>query len=429
MFKYMRERELASMATVTHVSKGRIVTVVVLIASIAASFVAGYFSRSLLRAGQQEVVTVKIGALLPLSGDLASFGKRNQNALQLAQEDINNFAAAVGSRFRFQMVFEDTATDPQVARSKIEALAAQGIKAFIGPMSSGEVSQVKQYADSHHLVVISQSSTAIALAISGDYIFRVVPPDTYQGQALAKYVMFRGFKKAVAIYRNDAWGVGLFESFAKTFQALGGTVEGVAYDPSAREFTAEVARAADLAQRLGAGAAVVLISFEEGIQIIKLAAQNPALSQLTWFGTDGLARSTKLAAEACSETVALGGLPSTIFVPTSNPLQEAFIARFRQRFGENPDSYSMNAYDAAWLIALSVMLTGDYDGEKIASVLPQVASRYYGITGTIQLDENGDRKAGDYGVFQLFKTAAGCEWKLVATYHISTGTVTPLQQG
>ena len=406
--------------------RGKVLLAAVVVASLVAGFVSGYYSRVIMGAGQSETVTVRIGALLPLSGSLASFGKRNQYALQLAEEDINRFAELTGSKFRFRILFEDTGTDPQVARSRMEALAAQGVKAFIGPMSSREVSQVKPYADANKLVVISQSSTALALAIPGDYIFRVVPPDSYQGRALAKYVFASGFKKAIAIYRNDAWGVGLFDSFKKNFQALGGAVEGLAYDPSATEFSAEVSRAADLAKAMGADTAVVLISFEEGIPIIKLAAQNPVLSKLKWFGTDGLARSSKLAAEAGAETVALGGLPSTVFIPATNPHQEEFIKRFRQRFGEDPDSYSMNAYDAAWLIALSTMLTGSYDGEKIAQVLPKVAAMYYGITGTLELDENGDRKAGDYGVFQLF-SAGGYEWKLAAVYHIDTDTVTPVQ--
>ncbi|MEM4688349.1 MAG: ABC transporter substrate-binding protein, partial [Thermofilaceae archaeon] len=168
--------------------KGRIIYVVVLIATLAAGFAAGYFSRSLAAGGGQEVTTIKIGALLPLSGDLASFGARNRNAIQLAIEDVNRFAEGVGSRFRFQVLFEDTGTDPEAARSRMEALAAQGVKAFIGPMSSREVSQVKPFADANKLLVVSQSSTAVALAIPGDYVFRVVPPDSYQGKALAKYI-------------------------------------------------------------------------------------------------------------------------------------------------------------------------------------------------------------------------------------------------
>ena len=51
----------------------------------------------------------------------------------------------------------------------------------------------------------------------------------------------------------------------------------------------------------------------------------------------------------------------------------------------------MNAYDAAWLVALSVMAAGRYDGETIAKILPIIAQHYYGVTGNTALDRNGDR--------------------------------------
>lgn len=405
-------------------AKAAMLLIICLIGGIAAGIAIDRFVLPAPAPAERETVTIDIGALLPLTGALSSFGKRNQHALELAIEDINAFAQSTGSKFRFRLKIEDTATDAQTARSKIEALAAQGVKAFIGPMASREVSSVKPFADERKLVVVSQSSTAPALSIAGDFIFRVVPPDTYQGKALARLIWNDGFRKVAVIYSNDAWGVGLFESFRSRFRELGGTVEGIPYDPNAVEFSSEVAKLADVAGKLGSDTAVLIISFEEGIPIIKLAARNPILSKLKWYGTDGLARNSKLIEEAASETIAVGGLPCTVFVPPGNPLQDDFVSRFKSRFGEEPDPYSMNSYDAAWLIALSVMVSGEYDGERIAQVLPLVAARYYGITGTVTLDSNGDRAAGDYGVYQLVRTATGFDWKLIAVYHIDTDTVT-----
>ncbi|MGC9096801.1 MAG: penicillin-binding protein activator, partial [Infirmifilum sp.] len=181
-----------------------------------------------------QIITVPIGALLPLTGDLSSFGKRNQHALELAVQDINAFAESVGSPFRFKLLVEDTATSPEQARAKIQVLAAQGVQAIVGPMASSEVSSVKQFADANKIVIISQSSTAPSLAIPGDYIFRVVPNDNYQGRALARLVWSSGFKSAAVIYRNDAWGKGLYDSFTARFQELGGRVAGIPYDPNAQ---------------------------------------------------------------------------------------------------------------------------------------------------------------------------------------------------
>ncbi|QOJ78333.1 ABC transporter substrate-binding protein [Infirmifilum lucidum] len=387
----------------------------------------GYFLSipSQQKVAPQKTVTVPIGALVELTGDLESYGKRDQRALELAVEDINAFAEQVGSPFRFRLVVEDTGTNPEQARAKIQALAAQGVQAVTGLEASSEVSQVKQFADANKIVVVSVGSTAISLSIAGDYIFRVVPNDAYQGRALARLVFDSGFRGAAVIYRNDAWGKGLFDAFSARFRELGGRVEGVAYDPNAQDVSGEVARLADIASKLGPATAVVLISFEDdGIRVVQAAAQNPTLSKLKWFGTDGVALSTKLSDQVGEQLVALGGLPCTIFQPASNPQQLQFIEKFKSRFKEYPHSYAMNAYDAAWLIALSVMATGQYSGEAIARALPTIAQHYYGVTGNTALDQTGDRAAGDYAIWAVIKTPAGYNWTQIAVYSSQTDTIT-----
>lgn len=301
------------------------------------------------------------------------------------------------------------------------------MKAIIGPLSSGELSAVKQFADANKIVVISQGSTSVALAIPGDYVFRLVPTDKYQGRVLARVVWHAGFKKAAVIYRNDAWGQGLYSSFKQNFEALGGRVEGVAYDPRAQDLSAEVARLADIKARLGEGTAVVMMSFEDdGVNIIRAMSRNPAFSGSILFGTDGSALSSKFIEEVGEEILKFGGNPSTNFVPANTLTQQEFIERYRSRYGENPDVYSMNAYDAAWLIALAVMQSNSYEGSTLVNVLPLVAQHYYGVTGYIPLDENGDRAYGDYGIFEVRRTSKGLQWVMTAIYDVVNDRLVPV---
>lgn len=378
-------------------------------------------------AEQKPVVEVPIGALLPLTGDLASFGKREQRAIEMAVQDVNRFAESTGAPFRFKLIVEDTRDDPETARNRIQVLAAQGVKAIVGPLSSGETAAVKQFADANRIVVVSQGSTAVSLAIPGDYVFRLAPTDKYQGRVLARLIWQQGYRNVAAIYRNDAWGQGLYEYLKANFEALGGRVEGVAYDPRAQDLSGEVSRLADIVARFGDDTAVVMISFEDdGINIIRLSARNPVLSSEVFFGTDGSALSSRFLTEVGDEVLKLGGNPSTNYWPASNPLQQEFVQRYRDLYGENPDAYSLNAYDAVWLIALSVMLAGRYDGEAIAKALPLVAQRYYGVTGSVILDENGDRAYGDYGIFKVERTPQGLDWVLVGIYDVLQDRLVPV---
>ncbi|MEM1517487.1 MAG: hypothetical protein QXW88_08195, partial [Thermofilum sp.] len=173
--------------------------------------------------------------------------------------------------------------------------------------------------------------------------------------------------------------------------------------------------------------AVIMISFEDdGVNIIRLMSRNPVFSGVVLFGTDGSALSSKFIEEVGEEILKFGGNPSTNYVPASNQLQQNFIRVYRSLYGENPDVYSMNAYDAVWLIALSVILTGSYDGEIIARTLPLVAQHYYGVTGYIPLDENGDRAYGDYGIFEVRRGPEGLQWVMTAIYEITSGRLLPV---
>jgi len=375
---------------------------------------------------RSSVVEVPIGALLPLTGDLASFGKREQRAVEMAVQDVNRFAESIGAPFRFRLIVEDTRDDPEIARNRIQVLAAQGVKAIVGPLSSAETAAVKQFADANRIVVVSQGSTAVSLAIPGDYVFRLAPTDRYQGRVLARLIWQQGYRNIAAIYRNDAWGQGLYESLRASFEELGGRAEGVAYDPRAQDLSGEVSRLADIVARFGDNTAVVMISFEDdGINIIRLSARNPVLSSRLFFGTDGSALSSRFLSEVGDEILRLGGNPSTNYWPANNPLQQEFVRHYRNLYGENPDAYSLNAYDAVWLIALSVMLTGRYDGEAIARAIPLVAQHYYGVTGSVALDENGDRAYGDYGIFKVERTPHGLEWVLVGIYDVLQDRLVP----
>src|SRR5215210_396895 len=62
--------------------------------------------------------TILIGALLPLTGTLSSFGESAEASLRLAVEDVNNHLAKSGSSSRVGLIIEDTKTDPNVAREK-----------------------------------------------------------------------------------------------------------------------------------------------------------------------------------------------------------------------------------------------------------------------------------------------------------------------
>jgi len=97
--------------------------------------------------------TMLIGALLPLTGTLSSFGGSAEASLTLAVDDVNNQLAKSGSSSRVGLIIEDTKTDPDVALEKLMDLASKGIRIVIAPSTSAAVAAVKEYADKNDMMI------------------------------------------------------------------------------------------------------------------------------------------------------------------------------------------------------------------------------------------------------------------------------------
>ena len=379
---------------------------------------------------------ILIGALLPLTGVLSSYGENDKVVLELAEKEINEWLAARGEPWRIKVIIEDTGTDPKTALDKIQALHGRGVKIFIGPMSSAEVSEIKSYADANKLLVISQSSTSPALAIPGDFILRFCPTDVAQGPAIAKVMWERGIRWVVPIWRGDTWGDGLKEFTVKAFEEICkasgeecGVVEGIRYDPAAKEFSAEVARLADIVKSLvdkygKDKVGVLAISFEEIAAIFAAAKAHPILSEVKWQGSDGTAGAGVLVEDPeLAEFAIKVKFLNTIAAPGRSPHTEKVRKYVLEKLGREPEAYAYFSYDALWVIALALEAVDTYDAEAVKNVIPSILEHYIGASGHFILDENGDRAIGDYDLLVVRKVDGKYKWDKAGTYRAITGAI------
>ena len=106
---------------------------------------------------------ITIGALLPLSGTLSSYGETSEASLKAAVEAINDKHPDQEVR----LIIEDTGTDADTALENIAKLHDEGVRLVIGPYASSTVTAVKDYANQNGIVLISPLSTARSLATAG----------------------------------------------------------------------------------------------------------------------------------------------------------------------------------------------------------------------------------------------------------------------
>jgi ABC-type branched-subunit amino acid transport system substrate-binding protein len=242
---------------------------------------------------EQQPVTVeregdgvlKIGSLLPETGNLAFLGAPEYAGVEFAINEINEQGGVLGAPVEYSKGDSgDTSTD--IASTTSDRLIGEGVDAIVGAASSGVTLTVIDKITQAGVTMFSPANTSPALsdyADSGLY-FRNAPPDGLQGALVAQLVLEDGNASAYILNLDDAYGNGIAAVINDVLTASGVEVLGVkAYDPAAASFDAEVADvvAAD-------PDAVVLISFDEGSRILRTMVENgvgPTTKNV--YGTDG----------------------------------------------------------------------------------------------------------------------------------------------
>ena len=391
--------------------------------------------------------TVTIGALNDLSGGLSAQGKGDLAAEQLAIQDVNAFTAQSGCNLKFALNSQDYKLDTPTALSELTNMHAQGIQVVVGPLNSGAAAGVLNYADSNHIVLISPSSTSIALSIPNDYLFRTVPNDAAQGQADAKELLSAGAKAVIVVNRDDTYGDGLANStitWLKTDDPnilIGGPTK---YDPNTSDFTSVIqamnSEYSSMSSQVGAAnVAIYIVAFQEYGSILSQAnTQAPSLlsTTLPWFGMDGIAQNSDLS-NSSSNVASLAakvGVYSTLFgVLSNNTKSQAFYQRIVASGQANVilgggAFYTFEGYDDVWLAALSIIDSGQNTGSVIQATLPSVAGSFYGLTGAETLNAAGDRTLFAGSGYQIWKVvangASSWEWILGGQWDYATNTVT-----
>ena len=353
---------------------------------------------------------LKIGSLLPETGNLAFLGPPEFAGIDLAIQDINAAGGVLGQDVEhLRGDSGDTSTD--IAQQTADAHIAARVGAIIGAASSGVSLTVIDKISSAGIVQMSPANTAPVLTDYADdgYYFRTAPSDTFQGAILGQLMAKNGAKNAVFLTMDDAYGIGL-SKYARA--AFTGTSTDIVYDPQAAEFAADVAKA-----KAARPDAIAILGFEETTKILtELIKQGIGPKNVKTYLVDG-----NLSGGAYKDLPAgvMVGVKATLpGVYTDGVLRDRLLAvdPALEDF-----SYAPESYDATILIALAAEQAGKTDGQSIRDNLASVSSGgtkcatfadckaliadgididYDGVSGPVDFDANGDPAKATMGVYE-----------------------------
>ena len=372
---------------------------------------------------------VKIGVLMPITGELSSAGFQMTYAAELAVADFNAYLAENGVTWRVEAVIEDTETNPVRAFEKTQLLHAAEANVIVGPASSGALSNMLTYLNGNKMIAISPSSTAPSLAIPDDAAYRLVADDLNQGKAIGALLDHNGIEAVVPMWRGEVYGDGLKGAVVDDFESRGGIVyDGVRYNPDSSEYSVSVdalATAVDKAvAKHGADkTAVVLVAFDEAVSIFQSASNYGVLEDVQWFGAEAIAQSTHITGDPiASQFAADTGLTTVQILLNLGDRAGMVSDSLEEHTGDKPIAFVYTTYDSVWIAGLSILKADTIDTPAIQNVIHEVAAEYSGALSSAELNEAGDLASVNY---QTYMVQDG-KWVKGDTYYIDLDVVAAL---
>ncbi|MEW6606715.1 MAG: penicillin-binding protein activator [bacterium] len=185
----------------------------------------------------KEPKEIKIGAILPLTGDLAKFGVSFKNGIDLAiSEKLHNKKIGI--------IYEDDQGKPDIAVSAFRKLINfHKVSLVIGGIISSNAMAMAPIADKSKVVLLSPTATAPELT-KFKFFFRVQPSDLFEGKIMANFT-FRTLNnpKVAVVYVNNDWGKGLSDVFISEYRKVKGNIVAVEYfDRGANDFRSIISK-------------------------------------------------------------------------------------------------------------------------------------------------------------------------------------------
>ncbi|MBI3893981.1 MAG: ABC transporter substrate-binding protein [Candidatus Wallbacteria bacterium] len=335
-----------------------------------------------------EGETIKLGAVLPLTGGIAAFGMESKDGINLAVDEINAKGGVLGKKL--EVLFEDDKGDPADTTNAVSKLInTDKVLAILGSVASSCTLAGAPVANSAKIPMITHNSTNDKVTGVGEYVFRTCFIDSFQG-ATSAYVAAKIIKAKTAALVTDVnsdYSKGLGEAFTAKFKELGGTITGeVSYQQNDVNFSSQ------LTKLKGTPADVIFIPgyYTEVALILKQAKQLKIGS--VFLGADGWddPKLLELAADAADGTY----IVTHYSADQKTPEVEKLVKAYQDKYKRGPAVTDALAYDMVYVVADAMKRAGKADSQALRDALAATKD-LKGATGSVTMnkDRNADKNA------------------------------------
>jgi branched-chain amino acid transport system substrate-binding protein len=326
-----------------------------------------------------------VGVLLPMTGDVATYGEESWNGLKIAEAEIR----AKDPSFSFKTILADEQSKrEQVGPATKQLIENNRASIVVGSVASSNTMQAAVVCKEAGIPLLTPASTNDKLTEEtdkyGSDVFRVCFKDSFQGTMLARFAhKTLKAKRAVSLVdKGQAYSVGLAEQFQKELERLGGTVATEYYTSADKDYTT-------LVQKVGGQKPdVILISgyYPQAGPMIKLGKE--AWKGIPVVGGDGLDSPDLL--PLAGETDIKIYFTSHFVAADTDPVVQGFVKKYQEAYaGADPGAMAALGYDAMYAVYEAAKKAGGTHGGKKPSPKDLAAAlrglTFTGVTGKIEI--------------------------------------------
>ncbi len=325
--------------------------------------------------------TFKIGGVGPTTGGEAVYGIAVQNGADLAIKEIN--AAGGINGYMIEYNFQDDECVNEKSVNAYNTLKDWGMDMLIGSVTSGCCIAVAAESSADNMFQLTPSGSSVDCIDGNDNVFQVCFTDPNQGVGAAQYVGENGVASKVAVIydSSDVYSSGIYEKFAT--EAANQSFDIVATEAftsdNKTDFSVQLQKAKD------AGAELIFLPIYYTEASLILTQANSMGYAPKFFGCDGL--DGILGVENFDLSLAEGVMLLTPFAADAeDAATKAFVDTYVSTYGETPNQFAADAYDAVYIIKAAIEKSGATPSDSVSDmcdklkvVMPEISVD--GLTG------------------------------------------------
>ncbi len=325
--------------------------------------------------------SIKLGLIVPKTGQVAQYGIAVENAVILAVNEVNAAGGIDGKQIK--LISYDNKADATESVNVFNKLAdSDKVVAVVGPVISSTSLAVGTIAEEKKIPMISPTATNLAVTVGLEYVFRACFIDPYQGGTVAKFASENlGASKAAILYNSgDDYSTGLAEAFKAQFESAGGTITNYeGYTADDKDFKAVLTKIKENSPEV-----LFIPDYYNTVGLIGGQVKEVGIDAIM-LGGDGWDDVQKEYGDVMEGSY----FANHYSTADPDPIVQNFIAAYKKAYnGETPNALAALGYDAAKIMLAAIAAADGTKGEQILAALK--ATDIDAVAGHVKFDENGD---------------------------------------